>query len=521
MSESPTRDAKLSRTRRIGVAVLAAGLAIATASGVMSVLGSGSQPDMTGVVAYAAPKPDAYTAAAKKLGTGLTKAISKDLKLSGAQYLALADAGRQAAATVKSLGGGVKTSWIDRDGTLHVIAADATTAQKATLAGAQSSTSDPLGDEAAAKQAADSTRTYWVDRQAGKVKSYAKKSLKLMSGLSDGKLLGGTGYMISVSGALARCSAGFAGTDGLGRPVDLTAGHCVASDDTNVAIPAMNYAVPANYLDRQWGPEDAQQTAGYAAQGYLGDGNDAGLLNLEAGKYTATPQVSTWGADGKDVAAGKGEGLYSQDDGTPVDVYDATDATIGAPACKSGSTSGWTCGVITKTGVTEQINDNGTQTDVYGFQFTACMLSGDSGGAIVSGNYALGVDSYGNMGSCDDASKDDAVAGGYAVVAGDKNAEKLFGHTFNLAIHVGQPAFGALTADRISGTVDAATGAKVAVTVDGKSYTAIVRNGGAWSVKLSKALAAGSHTVSAVASLKATGSDLTTTGETATKQFTL
>ena len=57
------------------------------------------------------------------------------------------------------------------------------------------------------------------------------------------------------------------------------------------------------------------------------------------------------------------------------------------PACKSGSTSGWTCGVVTADKVTESVNDNGELLDVYGFHFSAFLLSGDSGGAIVSGHY--------------------------------------------------------------------------------------------------------------------------------------
>ncbi len=96
------------------------------------------------------------------------------------------------------------------------------------------------------------------------------------------------------------------------------------------------------------------------------------------------------------------------------------------PACKSGSTSGWTCGVVTADKVTESVNDNGELLDVYGFHFSAFLLSGDSGGAIVSGHYSIGVDSYGNMSSCDDAADDDAVAGGFAIVDGKYNAEAMF-----------------------------------------------------------------------------------------------
>lgn len=78
-----------------------------------------------------------------------------------------------------------------------------------------------------------------------------------------------------------------------------------------------------------------------------------------------------------------------------------------------------------------------------------------------------------------------------------------------------------LAAGQISGMVDAAAGAKVTVTVDGKSYVAIVGNAGAWTVRLPKALAPGSHKVTAVASLQSKGSDFATTGAAASRKFTL
>lgn len=514
--------ATMSRSKKLGVAALAAGLAFATAAGVMMAV-NGPAADMTGVVRYSAPNAADYKAQAGALGDGLNAAIAHDLDMSGARYLALADAGRAAAATVKSLGSGVKASWIDGDGTLHVIAADAATARRASAAGADATTSDPLGREAAAKQASDASRTYYADYTDGTVKSYAKKSLKLTSGgLAAGDFIGGTGYMVTTtSGGNARCSAGFAGTDGFGQNVDLTAGHCVEGIDTGVQIKAMTFPVPTIYLDRQWGLDDARNVVGRAAQGHVGDENDAGVINLSENTYRSLPQVSTWGADGKDASQSKGEGMYSQDDGTPLDVYDGSDVIVGMPACKSGSTSGWTCGTIKRVNVSESINAEGVMKSVSGFQFDACMLSGDSGGAIVSGHYAIGMDSYGNMDSCADRDDPDAVAGGFAFIAGDHNAEKMFGDNFNLTIKVGEPVISAADAKSVSGTVDAATGAKVEVTVDGKAYTTVVKNGGKWSVRLGDALAPGSHEVKATASLKAAGSDLTTTGATASERFTV
>lgn len=509
-----------SRPRKWGIAALAAGLALATASGIM--MASSAAPS-DGVVHYNAPNVADYQAQAGALGDGLNKAIARDLDMSGATYLALADAGRAAAATVKSLGAGVKASWIDDEGALHVIASDTTTARRASAAGAEATTSDPLGNEAAARQSSDSSRTYYADYTDGTVKSYAKDSLKLTSsGLAAGGLIGGTGYMVTTaSGGNARCSAGFAGTDGFGQNVNLTAGHCVEGIDTNVQIKAMTFPVPTAYLDRQWGLDDARDVIGRAAQGHVGDENDGGVINLSESVYRPLPQVSTWGADGKDADQSKGEGLYSQDDGTPLDVYDGSDVIVGMPACKSGSTSGWTCGTIKRVNVSESINAEGVMKSVSGFQFDACMLSGDSGGAIVSGHYAIGMDSYGNMDTCADRDNTDAVAGGFAFIAGDYNAERMFGDNFNLSIKVGRPVIAAADRRSVSGTVDAATGAKVEVNVDGKVYRTVVKDGGKWSVRLTDELASGAHEITATASLKAAGSDLTTTGDAATGRFTV
>ena len=56
------------------------------------------------------------------------------------------------------------------------------------------------------------------------------------------------------------------------------------------------------------------------------------------------------------------------------------------PACKSGSTSGWTCGVVTADKVTESVNDNGELLDVYGFHFSAFDNAGKGVICQIGGN---------------------------------------------------------------------------------------------------------------------------------------
>ncbi len=64
---------------------------------------------------------------------------------------------------------------------------------------------------------------------------------------------------------------------------------------------------------------------------------------------------------------------------------------VGTAVCKSGSTTGWTCGSITALNVTVNYGDG----LVYGLvQHSACTEQGDSGGAVVStGGWALGLSS--------------------------------------------------------------------------------------------------------------------------------
>ena len=66
-------------------------------------------------------------------------------------------------------------------------------------------------------------------------------------------------------------------------------------------------------------------------------------------------------------------------------------ATVGSRLCKSGKSTGWTCGRIVARNVTVNY---GSDRVVRGlFQHTACVEAGDSGGANMTGNYAQGITS--------------------------------------------------------------------------------------------------------------------------------
>jgi streptogrisin C len=159
----------------------------------------------------------------------------------------------------------------------------------------------------------------------------------------------------------ARCSVGFSARTRAGASRMITAGHCTRSGgDVRGADNRLIGEVRSSVFDRtgDWGVAD------------VGDG------------WQATPQVSAAGT-------------------TIVRVTGTGTAAVGAPVCRSGSTTGWRCGAVIAVDVTANY-DTGP---VLGLTMTsACSEPGDSGGPFVSGTLALGTLS-GGSGDC-------GVAGG-------------------------------------------------------------------------------------------------------------
>ncbi|WP_206738415.1 S1 family peptidase [Streptomyces sp. N1] len=461
--------------------------------------------------AYAPPEPASFQNGAARMPAALKTAVRRDLGLAPAQYLAAADAARTASRTATRLGDGITASWLDQDLRLHVTATTRHAAEAAQAAGAEVHRKDPLAAEAQRRNATDDKNTYWVDRIRNKVSSYTASSMQIMKKKTTDTLAGGYGYVFATDQGKARCSLGFFGTGAFGQPLNFTAGHCVEPALPTSDIELLDLDTPTS----NGGTPKITGTMGTPGSGNIGLGDDGGIINItDPARTTAT--VSTWGG-----------GQGSQSDGPRVPVHDSTGVITGMPVCKSGSTTGWTCGRVTVTETTEVIGDGagGIAGEVTGFLFDACILSGDSGGAILSGNYAVGVDSFGNMRTCADAGTEGKLAGGFALTAGTRNAETMFGDHFNLDIHVGAPTITGVTTVRpspshkphrvLSGTVDAAAGAIVRVRVGlTHDMTTTVQEGGIWSLPLPTFTRPGINIVTATASHTPNGSDLTTTGKT-------
>lgn len=88
-------------------------------------------------------------------------------------------------------------------------------------------------------------------------------------------------------------------------------------------------------------------------------------------------------------------GQVSKYNGTVQRVLGRTEAAVGAAICRSGSTTGWRCGTVTRKGVSANYGA-GTVSGLT--QSTACAGQGDSGGSWITGSgQAQGVTSGGQL----------------------------------------------------------------------------------------------------------------------------
>lgn len=176
------------------------------------------------------------------------------------------------------------------------------------------------------------------------------------------------------------CSFGFNGVDANGDAVNLTAGHCDAV--------ARNQGGSTVYLPNRSNIDDSTKIGMFTRSTVGTDSTlDYGVISLEQAGIDA-------GLNRPAVRGGNGSTLTVTGTAVPV---------VGAPVCKSGQSSSFTCGVVAADRIETQLNyANGTTSTIRGFATTACTLSGDSGGAIVTGTLALGVISGSNSAGAPD-----------------------------------------------------------------------------------------------------------------------
>ncbi|MFE3226651.1 S1 family peptidase [Nocardia sp. NPDC059228] len=170
----------------------------------------------------------------------------------------------------------------------------------------------------------------------------------------------------SVAGRMSlRCSLGFNGTDGNGNVVNITAGHC----NPNIsATPGANS--PGVY--QMVGGESLGPQVGVFQKSVLGN-QDYSIIGISDQYRDAfsNPLVNVPGA-------------------APVNITGVAVPVVGAPVCKSGARTGFSCGVVNAVDQTVQVGDRML---TQSFSANICALPGDSGGPLVTGTLALGISS--------------------------------------------------------------------------------------------------------------------------------
>ncbi|QIV88406.1 LPXTG cell wall anchor domain-containing protein [Glutamicibacter mishrai] len=291
-------------------------------------------------------------------------------------------------------------------------------------------------------------------------------------------IYGGMGYAIAESGQdpASRCSVGFNAWDPSGKDAILSAGHCTADNsmtDTYVLeanAPNDFLGYTANLGTFGFGQFGGPGNSGYAPGTPISEtdtenpGTDISViedinpaLNLKAG-------VSQWpsGGDERDQV---------------INVTGDAAATIGANACSSGATTGWSCSTITGEGIFYVQGMGGTIRDVWGYTADnpdqSVLDQGDSGGAVLVGSKAVGINSANSGGEDGVENTSDDLAFYTGLTDALQRIDGVKGYTVKVFINA--PT---LTTENgseveagsdITGNVkDAAPGTKVDVIVNGE-----------------------------------------------------
>lgn len=313
-----------------------------------------------------------------------------------------------------------------------------------------------------------------------------------LSGVIKGQedFVGGEGYLVKddpeAGGGYGACSVGFNAVDKSGNRYAISAGHCAEEAHTWVEN------------GKDVNDDKAFGTFGSA----IGTFDKVELSDLDkGGKGHDYSTIKLGNKDLKQLPAVKD---YK---GGVVQITGVTDPVEGMPVCKSGRTANYTCGTVKAVNEDVTVNYTGEGPGRKGgvqhmkmFEADYCSEPGDSGGSVISGDKAVGINDAGAAGSdgfsCPSKHNEGvnhAFAQALTTDVLPDFHDNLFVETTVQAATIGNP--GARTAETkpvISGT--ATRGATVTVSVDGTTEgTAFVGNNGMYSVPVKNDLKLGKH----------------------------
>ncbi len=332
-------------------------------------------------------------------------------------------------------------------------------------------------------RSADVSSTMSVTEFAGR---YANVTVAQADGPASATadVVNGQGYGHDLGdGSIALCSIGWNGFNKAGDPAIISAGHCThdgAFDDVALTDPAADQAGGSVNIGAdlgtfgfsQFGGANNSPVSGYEDADSMDDlgnfGTDVSVIDDINPDLDLLPLVTDW----NDVADLTASGPK---------VTGVSTAVLGAPICKSGRTTGWTCGEVDEVTLflVGGINIDDDRNDVRGVKgfgtYGALNAAGDSGGAVISGTLAVGITSAGGQ------------SNGRSVAYNADLKDALSytdGYTVELAVNapvLGSPQDGGSvgTGAAVTGTVpgDLAAAKSVVVTLDGKATTVAVKDG--------------------------------------------
>ncbi|OZD01835.1 hypothetical protein CH275_18760 [Rhodococcus sp. 06-235-1A] len=319
--------------------------------------------------------PAAAAAAAPAVGTDsvlgahpvlppeLADAVARDLGLDPQQFLDRADAARRLAEFAAAVGPEMVTgTWLGDDGRPVVAIADGPNYGEV----ADAASANGFATVASAAEIPEAVR------------SAVQPLLELLpfdpsftaGPIRASSYLGGDSFLAGTPAGLGlRCSLGFNAVDPTHGPVNITAGHCNPSTaNTGSAASTGAYPMYGSLVGSKFGSFYRTSRSH----------NDYALIDID------------------DANVGEFESNAVRVPGAgPLHVTGTVDPIVGAPVCKSGSRTGFSCGTILSTGrsvaMGEAVLDRSFATSI-------CALRGDSGGPIVSGTLAVGIANASNVG---------------------------------------------------------------------------------------------------------------------------
>ncbi|HLS78367.1 MAG TPA: S1 family peptidase [Nocardia sp.] len=362
--------------------------------------------------AVATAEPDA--GAGVELPAELVEALGRDLKISAEDYLARADLAQQVAAFTATAQDKYPQvfagSWLDDAGKAVVALTQGAGADEARAA-AESAGFEvrTVARSEAALREEKSAFERWLDDQPEEVARLVRgvvidtvnntvavavdqvgvpmpsfidparvfviappvaaepvpEATPIASDINRASLTGGDGFTSAGSESSLRCSFGFNAVDGSGATVNISAGHCdpdVATAGT-AAASSVHELLPGDNLGARLG---SFQKSVLGSQDY----SIIRIDDAAAGRF-ANNGVRVPGA-------------------APIRVEGVAVPVVGAPVCKAGSRTGFSCGIVNAVDQSVQVGD---RLLTQSFSANICALPGDSGGPIVTGRLALGISS--------------------------------------------------------------------------------------------------------------------------------